>query len=125
MAEYIEREAAMTTPVLPKEYRKYQTDNLDDAYEQGWMDALDNLKNAPAVSVPQWISVKDGMPENEKQVILLRRNGKVSRAEVRKIGETVRFRLYSEEDDYSPVTHWAAFPAMPLPEPTKGDADNG
>lgn len=38
---------------------------------------------------------------------------------------TVRFRLYSEEDDYSPVTHWAAFPAMPLPEPPKGDADNG
>lgn len=123
MAEYIEREAAMTTPVLPKEYRKYQTDNLDDAYEQGWMDALDNLKNAPAVSVPQWISVKDGMPENEKQVILLRRNGKVSRAEVRKIGETVRFRLYSEEDDYSPVTHWAAFPAMPLPEPPRGEND--
>ena len=123
MAEYIEREAAMTTPVLPKEYRKYQTDNLDDAYEQGWMDALDNLKNAPAVSVPQWISVKDGMPENVKQVILLRRNGKVSRAEVRKIGETVRFRLYSEEDDYSPVTHWAAFPAMPLPEPPRGEND--
>ena len=123
MAEYIEREAAMTTPVLPKEYRKYQTDNLDDAYEQGWMDALENLKNAPAVSIPQWISVKDGMPENEKQVILLRRNGKVSRAEVRKIGETVRFRLYSEEDDYSPVTHWAAFPAMPLPKPPKGEND--
>lgn len=51
MAEYIEREAAMTTPVLPKENRQYQTDNLDDAYEQGWMDALDNLKNAPAVDV--------------------------------------------------------------------------
>ena len=76
-----------------------------------------------AVSAPQWISVKDGMPENEKQVILLRRNGKVSRAEVRKIGETVRFRLYSEEDDYSPVTHWAAFHAMPLPEPPKGEND--
>ena len=123
MAEYIEREAAMTTPVLPKEYRKYQTDNLDDAYEQGWMDALENLKNAPAVSIPQWISVKDGMPENEKQVILLRRNGKVSRAEVRKIGASVRFSLYSEEDDYSPVTHWAAFPAMPLPKPPKGEND--
>lgn len=76
-----------------------------------------------AVSVQQWISVKDGMPENEKQVILLRRNGKVSRAEVRKIGETVRFRLYSEEEDYSPVTHWAAFPAMPLPKPPKGEND--
>ncbi len=125
MAEYIDRKAAMTTPVLPKEYRQYQTDNLDDAYEQGWMDALDNLKNAPAVSVPQWISVKDRMPKNEKTVILLRRNGKVSRAEVRKTGELVRFRLYSEEDDYSPVTHWAPFPAMPLSTPPKGDADNG
>ena len=123
MAEYIEREAAMTTPVLPKEYRKYQTDNLDDAYEQGWMDALDNLKNAPAVSVPQWISVKDRMPNDEKLVLLLRKNGKVSRAEVRKIGEIVRFRIYSEEDDYSPVTHWSPFPAMPLPTPPKGEND--
>lgn len=51
MAEYIEREAAMLTPVLPKEHRHYQTNNLDDAYEQGWKDALDNLKNAPAAAV--------------------------------------------------------------------------
>lgn len=51
MAEYIEREAAMSTPVLPKEYRRYQTDNLDGAYEQGWNDALNNLKNAPAADV--------------------------------------------------------------------------
>lgn len=51
MIEYIEREAASLTPVLPKEHRKYQTDNLDDAYEQGWEDALDNLKNAPAADV--------------------------------------------------------------------------
>ena len=51
MAEYIERDAAMLTPVLPKEYRQYQTENLDDAYEQGWLDALGNLKNAPAADV--------------------------------------------------------------------------
>lgn len=57
MAEYLERKAAMITPVLPKEYRKYQTDNLDDAYEQGWMDALDNLKNSPAVDVEK---ISDG-----------------------------------------------------------------
>lgn len=96
----------------------------DDPCEPADCDWLRMLEE-DAVPVPQWISVKDGMPENEKQVILLRRNGKVSRAEVRKIGETVRFRLYSEEDDYSPVTNWAAFPAMPLPEPPKEDADNG
>ena len=51
MAEYIEREAAMTVPVLPKEYREYQTFNLDDAYEQGWDDALKNLENIPAADV--------------------------------------------------------------------------
>lgn len=112
MAEYIEREALLEKLLDPDLF------NVTPKI-------LQIVNDAPAVSVPQWISVKDGMPENEKQVILLRRNGKVSRAEVRKIGETVRFRLYSEEDDYSPVTHWAAFPAMPLPEPPKGDADNG
>lgn len=52
MTEYLEREVAMTMPVLPKRYRQFQTDNLDDAYEQGWMDALDNLKNSPADVAP-------------------------------------------------------------------------
>lgn len=51
MAEYIEREAAMLLPELPKEYRHYQTDNLDDAYEQGWNDALCCLEHIPAVDV--------------------------------------------------------------------------
>lgn len=51
MAEYIEREAAMTVPVLPKEYRTYPTANLDDAYEAGWNDALENLRNIPAEDV--------------------------------------------------------------------------
>ena len=49
MGDYIERDAAMTVPVLPKEYRAYTASNLDDAYEAGWYDALENLKNIPAV----------------------------------------------------------------------------
>lgn len=66
MAEYIERDAAMLTPILPKEYRQYQTENLDDAYEQGWLDALGNLKNAPAVDVVpvvhgRWLDNEDYM----------------------------------------------------------------
>lgn len=108
MDEYIERGSAMRTAHILRPEDK---------------ELMSAISIIPAVSVPQWISVKDGMPENEKQVILLRRNGKVSRAEVRKIGASVRFRLYSEEDDYSPVTHWAAFPAMPLPKPPKGEND--
>lgn len=51
MAEYIERETAMLLPELPKEYRHYQTDNLDDAYEQGWYDALFCLEHIPASDV--------------------------------------------------------------------------
>ena len=117
MAEYIDREAAIKAiyDSDPNGIRRTLGFNVEQIEEA--------LRAIPAARVPQWISVKDVMPENEKQVILLRRNGKVSRAEVRKIGETVRFRLYSEEDDYSPVTHWAAFPAMPLPDPPKGEND--
>lgn len=64
MPEYIERNAAMLTPVLPKEYRQYQTENLDDAYEQGWLDALGNLKNAPTADVApvvhgRWVPIPE------------------------------------------------------------------
>lgn len=57
MVEYLEREAVTTMQLPPKRYRQFQTDNLDDAYEQGWMDALDNLKNSPAVDVDK---ISDG-----------------------------------------------------------------
>lgn len=131
MAEYIEREAAMTTPVLPKEYRKYQTDNLDDAYEQGWMDALDNLKNAPAVSVPQWISVKDRLPDVAGMYIVTACDEWCSHGEGIWYDTVVVVAEYSggcwnwndngtDYDIDDLVTHW-----MPLPEPPKGDADNG
>ena len=121
MAEYIEREAAMTTPVLPKEYRKYQTDNLDDAYEQGWMDALDNLKNAPAVSVPQLISVKDRQPENKTRNIVLRYDN-VTKTHFVDIlwfcgnGWFCNPLGFGAED--KSVSCW-----MPLPEPPKGEND--
>ncbi len=50
--------------IVPKKYRLYQTDNLDDAYEQGWTDALDNLENAPAADAApvvhgRWIRDND------------------------------------------------------------------
>lgn len=45
MAEYIEREAAMLLPELPKEYRHYQTDNLDDAYKDAMLEALEEIEN--------------------------------------------------------------------------------
>lgn len=51
MSEYIDRETAMALEVPPKRYRRYQTDNLDDAYEQGWEDALSSLRYEPAADV--------------------------------------------------------------------------
>ena len=59
MAEYIERKAAMLMPELPKEHRHYQTDNLDDAYGQGWDDALCCLERIPAVDVVPVVRCKD------------------------------------------------------------------
>ncbi len=38
MSDLIEREAAITIPVMPKQYRHYQTMNIDDVYEKGWRD---------------------------------------------------------------------------------------
>lgn len=52
-SEYIRREAAMALEAPPKRYRRYQTDNLDDAYEQGWEDALASLGYEPAADATQ------------------------------------------------------------------------
>lgn len=64
MSGYIEREAAMLLPELPKGHRHYQTDNLDDAYGQGWDDALCCLEHIPAADVTpvrhgRWVSLTD------------------------------------------------------------------
>lgn len=64
MSEYIEKQAAATIPVLPKEHRKYQTANLDDAYENGWYDALKCVEKIPPADVRpvvrgRWIDYDD------------------------------------------------------------------
>ena len=45
----ISRQAATTIPVMPKEHRYYQTNNLDDAYEQGWNDLQECIENLPPI----------------------------------------------------------------------------
>ena len=49
MNDLISRQAATTIPVMPKEHRHYQTNNLDDAYEQGWADLQECIGNLPTV----------------------------------------------------------------------------
>lgn len=46
--DLISRKAAITIPVLPKEYREYQTMNLDDAYELGWFDCQKYIEELPS-----------------------------------------------------------------------------
>ncbi len=65
MFEYIEKQAVTTIPILPKEYRKYQTMNLDDAYENGWYDALKCVEKLPLADVrPMVRGVWKKMPDN-------------------------------------------------------------
>ena len=47
MSDLIYRRDAVTLPVMPKRYRKYQTYNLDDAYEQGWGDLQKCIEKLP------------------------------------------------------------------------------
>ena len=65
--ELISRQAATTIPVMPKEHRCYQTNNLDDAYEQGWNDLQECIENLPTVQPKhgKWIPVINGRGGHE------------------------------------------------------------
>ena len=51
MAEYIDKTVALSICEPPKSNRYYQTDNLDDAYEQGWDEALSYIEKISAADV--------------------------------------------------------------------------
>lgn len=62
MAEYIDKAVALSMREPPKSNRYYQTDNLDDAYEQGWDEALSYIEKIPAADVApviygRWINI--------------------------------------------------------------------
>ena len=62
MVEYIDKTVALSIHEPPKSNRYYQTDNLDDAYEQGWDGALSCIEKIPAADVApvrhgRWIQV--------------------------------------------------------------------
>ena len=51
MNEYIERKIALSIREPSKSDRDYQTYNLDDAYGQGWDDALCCIESIPIADV--------------------------------------------------------------------------
>lgn len=75
----------------------------------------DPIVAAPAVSVPQWISVKDRPPEDNDRVIAFR----PYEAEVSAYRYSVMWGWALKTSvSHSGITHW-----MPLPEPPKGEND--
>ena len=64
MAEYIDKTAALSIREPPKSNRYYQTNNLDDAYEQGWDEALSYIEKTPTADVApvvhgKWVTNSD------------------------------------------------------------------
>lgn len=49
--EYIEKQEAISLDPPERYERKYQTMNLDDAYEAGWDDALGEIRDLPPADV--------------------------------------------------------------------------
>lgn len=84
----------------------------DERILTAYKNAIDALQNAHGVTVQEWISVKDGLPEEGEDVLVYRGSG----CNVEAL-ESVS-RKYWENDifSYCRVTHW-----MPLPQPPKGE----
>ena len=119
MAEYIEREAAIKAIYEsdPNGIRRTLGFNVGQIEEA--------LRAVPAVSVPQWISVKDRLPEDGEHVLIWY--------------EYYRYGSYNRmyttyEIAYQYNGHWTGagdslgqlarvFAWMPLPEPPKGEND--
>lgn len=128
MAEYIEREAAIKAI--------YESDHFSVRECFGWSarEIEEVLRAVPATPVPQWISVKDRLPEAEQEVLVISRGwgdrllyvGQYKKMEAQTSPLT---GITSKESDWllwgwsymkkPQVTHW-----MPLPEPPKGENDD-
>lgn len=100
MDEYIERGSAMRTAHILRPEDK---------------ELMSAISIIPAVSVPQWISVKDRLPEDNDRVIAFRPyevEGSVYRYCVM-WGWSLKTSI-----SYRGITHW-----MQPPEPPKGEND--
>lgn len=50
----ISRQAAITLPIMPKEYRKHKPIDCDDAYEQGWGDCQSCIGRLPTADLSEY-----------------------------------------------------------------------
>lgn len=115
MAEYIEREAAIKAIYEsdPNGIRRTLGFNVGQIEEA--------LRAVPAVSVPQWISVKDRLPCSGQPALVANSALRLVSIAWHDAGSGCWESPVWWFCENSPeITHW-----MPLPEPPKGDADNG
>lgn len=54
MSDLISRQAAITLPIMPKEYRKHKPIDCDDAYEQGWGDCQSCIGRLPTADLSEY-----------------------------------------------------------------------
>lgn len=115
MAECIEREAAIKAiyDSDPNGIRRTLGFNVGQIEEA--------LRAVPAVSVPQWISVKDRLPCSGQPALVANSALRLVSIAWHDAGSGCWESPVWWFCENSPeITHW-----MPLPEPPKGDADNG
>lgn len=101
MAEYLERKAAVM---------RLMQDGCSAKNVQSIMEL------PAAVSVPQWISVKERLPRNYIEVVVFDAIGKGMFLGA--IGSSGEWEIPGYRTDAFNFTHW-----MPIPEPPKGEND--
>lgn len=124
MAEYITREAAIKAI--------YESDPFGIHKYFGWraMDIEEALRAIPAVSVPQWISVKDRLPEVNRggggyeEITVIATDGESVRPMIYEracIRGKTKYRwkwIWDRIYEGKPIVAW-----MPLPAPPEGEND--
>ena len=122
MDDLISRQEATTIPILPKEHRQYQTMNIDDAYDLGWLDCQNCIEKLPSAQseIMRWIPVSERLPEKKTEVIYSLENHYVSTGYMTDrdyTGNTVE--LHWEDNESGVLIYPEAW--MPLPKPYKED----
>lgn len=116
--DVVSKQAAISLPVMPKEYRKYQTYNLDDAYEQGWEDLQKCIERLPSAQ-PQWIPCSERLPEEDEDVLVCSEDGDID----------IACWVPEQWTDEPHIEWWSgeyrvyAVAWMPLPKPYGGESE--